>query len=48
MGEYMRFLDLVRPVVTFLPEVEAPARKQSFNDKLMWTAWTLFIYLICC
>merc|ERR1719465_220336 len=44
----MRFLDLVRPVVTFLPEVEAPARKQSFNDKLMWTAWTLFIYLICC
>ena len=44
----MRFLDLVRPVVNYLPEVEAPARKQSFNDKLMWTAWTLFIYLICC
>ena len=44
----MRFLDLVRPVVNYLPEVEAPARKQSFNDKLMWTDWTLFIYLICC
>ena len=44
----MRFLDLVRPVVNYLPEVEAPARKQSFNDNLMWTAWTLFIYLICC
>jgi len=44
----MRFLDLVRPVVGFLPEVEAPLKKQSFNDKMMWTAWTLFIYLICC
>jgi len=44
----MRFLDLVRPVVSLLPEVEAPLKKQSFNDKLMWTAWTLFIYLICC
>lgn len=44
----MRFLDLVRPVVNFLPEVEAPLKKQSFNDKMMWTAWTLFIYLICC
>ena len=29
----MRFLDLVRPVVNLLPEVEAPAKKQSFNDK---------------
>lgn len=44
----MRFLDLVRPVVGYLPEVEAPLKKQSFNDKMMWTAWTLFIYLICC
>ena len=31
-----------------LPEVEAPLKKQDFNDKLTWTAWTLFIYLICC
>merc|ERR1712010_212770 len=44
----VRFLDLVRPVVNLLPEVEAPVKKQSFNDKMMWTAWTLFIYLICC
>ena len=44
----MRFLDLVRPVMSILPEVEAPQKKQSFNDKMMWTAWTLFIYLICC
>ena len=34
--------------MAYLPEVEAPLKKQSFNDKMMWTAWTLFIYLICC
>jgi protein transport protein SEC61 subunit alpha len=44
----MRFLDLIRPVVNYLPEVEAPLKKQSFADKMSWTAWTLFIYLICC
>ena len=44
----MRVLDIVKPVKDFLPEVEQPMKKQSFNDKLMWTAWTLFIYLICC
>ena len=44
----MRFLDIVRPIKGLLPEVEAPLKKQDFNDKLTWTAWTLFIYLICC
>lgn len=44
----MRVLDIVKPVKALLPEVEAPLKKQSFSDKLMWTAWTLFIYLICC
>jgi len=31
-----------------LPEVEQPLKKQVFRDKLLWTAITLFIYLICC
>jgi len=31
-----------------LPEVEPPQKKQVFKDKLLWTAITLFIYLICC
>ena len=44
----MRFLQIIQPAVAYLPEVEAPLKKQSFNDKMMWTAWTLFIYLICC
>merc|ERR1711990_543992 len=45
---FMRFLQIIQPAVGYLPEVEAPLKKQSFNDKMMWTAWTLFIYLICC
>jgi protein transport protein SEC61 subunit alpha len=38
----------VKPVKGLLPEVEQPLKKQAFNDKLMWTAIVLFIYLICC
>ena len=45
----VKFLDIVRPIAPYLPEVEnLPNRKQSFNDKVMWTAWMLFIYLVCC
>lgn len=43
-----RFIDLVQPVKHMLPEVEQPLKKQAFRDKLLWTAITLFIYLICC
>jgi len=41
-------LDLVRPFAGLLPEVEGPYKRQSFNDKLMWTAWCLFMYLVLC
>lgn len=39
---------MVQPVKHMLPEVEQPLKKQAFRDKLLWTAITLFIYLICC
>jgi len=42
----MRLLDLLRPFKTFLPECEAPLKRQSFNDKLSWTAWSVFIYIV--
>jgi protein transport protein SEC61 subunit alpha len=48
MSSGIRFIDIVKPVKGLLPEVEAPLKKQAFNDKLMWTAIVLFIYLICC
>uniref|UniRef100_A0A060T4Z8 ARAD1B03894p n=1 Tax=Blastobotrys adeninivorans TaxID=409370 RepID=A0A060T4Z8_BLAAD len=42
----VRFLDLVKPFTPFLPEVAAPERKVPFNQKLMWTAVTLLIFLV--
>ena len=48
MTSRVRFIDIVRPVMGLLPEVEQPMKKQLFNDKLIWTSITLFIYLICC
>ena len=48
MAERVRFIDLVAPVMKWLPEVEQPMRKQAFREKLLWTASTLFVYLICC
>jgi protein transport protein SEC61 subunit alpha len=48
MSDGLRFIDLVIPVQNLLPEVEAPLKQIQFKGKLIWTAITLFIYLICC
>lgn len=44
----MRFLDLVKPVMVLLPEVQSPQSKVPFKEKMMWTIITLFIFLVCC
>jgi protein transport protein SEC61 subunit alpha len=44
----VRFLELIRPVMCVLPEVASPEQKVPFNQKLMWTVITLFIFLVCC
>jgi len=31
-----------------LPEVQTPERKVPFKEKVLWTAITLFVYLVCC
>ncbi len=41
-----RFLGLFKPVARFLPEAKPPRRKVGFNEKLLWTALALIIYLI--
>lgn len=41
-----RFLNLFKPVARIIPEVKAPERRVSFNEKLFWTAMVLVIYLI--
>jgi protein transport protein SEC61 subunit alpha len=32
----------------WLPEVDGSVKRIDFRDKLLWTAATLVIYLICC
>ncbi len=44
----MRLIDYSKSVEAFLPEVEQPIKRVHFRDKVIWTAITLFIYLVCC
>jgi len=41
-----RFLDLMEPVVKYLPEIPKPQRKISLKEKALWTALALAIYLV--
>jgi preprotein translocase SecY subunit len=41
-----RFLNFFKPISSFVPEVKAPERKVSFNEKIFWTAIALIIYLV--
>ncbi|KAF9910436.1 translocon subunit [Linnemannia zychae] len=43
----IRFLHLIRPFMAVLPEIAAPERKIPFRQKVLWTAVTLFIFLVC-
>ncbi|KAF6748770.1 protein transporter [Ephemerocybe angulata] len=47
MSSGFRFLNLVRPFLPILPEVSSPDRKVPFNQKVLWTAVTLLIFLVC-
>jgi len=38
----------MQPFCSFLPEVSKPERKIQFREKVLWTAITLFIFLVCC
>merc|ERR1711912_147349 len=44
----LRFLELVRPFMCVLPEVTSPERRRPFKERVLWTAITLFIFLVCC
>lgn len=41
-----RFLTLFKPIGRVMPEIKAPERKVSFNEKIFWTALVLIVYLI--
>ncbi|KAI9197314.1 SecY subunit domain-containing protein [Polychytrium aggregatum] len=42
-----RLLHVLRPFISMMPEVASPDRKVQFKEKVMWTALTLFIFLVC-
>lgn len=42
----VRFLDLARPFGAFLPQVEPPQRKIPFNQRILWTAVVLMVFLV--
>mmetsp|Transcript_9441 Transcript_9441/g.40871 ORF Transcript_9441/g.40871 Transcript_9441/m.40871 type:complete len:475 (-) Transcript_9441:399-1823(-) len=44
----MRVLNLVKPFMGILPEIEQPGKTVPFKEKVLWTSITLFIYLVCC
>jgi protein transport protein SEC61 subunit alpha len=43
-----RLLNLVKPCMCVLPEVSTPDRKIPFREKVLWTAISLFVFLVCC
>lgn len=43
-----RFLHLLRPVLFVLPEVVTPEHRVPFQEKVCWTAISLFVFLVCC
>merc|ERR1712142_1070419 len=44
----VKFLEVIKPFCAVLPEVEKPQRRIQFREKVLWTAITLFIFLVCC
>ncbi|KAK2195821.1 bifunctional SecY-SEC61-alpha family/SecY conserved site/SecY domain superfamily/Translocon Sec61-SecY [Babesia duncani] len=48
MAKGFRFLNLMKPIMPLLPEVKTPTRKVAFKEMVMWTAMSLFVFLVCC
>mmetsp|Transcript_45745 Transcript_45745/g.115135 ORF Transcript_45745/g.115135 Transcript_45745/m.115135 type:complete len:480 (-) Transcript_45745:73-1512(-) len=42
------FSALVRPFTKLVPKVEEPVNPVPFEQKMLWTGVTLFIFLVCC
>ncbi|KAL0301261.1 UNVERIFIED_CONTAM: protein transport protein Sec61 subunit alpha [Sesamum radiatum] len=47
MGGGFRVLHLVRPFLSFLPEVQSADRRVPFREKVIYTVISLFIFLVC-
>lgn len=47
MGEPIRFIYLIKPITFLIPEITKPTKEIKKQEKFIWTAITLFIFLIC-
>mmetsp|Transcript_132437 Transcript_132437/g.258021 ORF Transcript_132437/g.258021 Transcript_132437/m.258021 type:complete len:473 (+) Transcript_132437:73-1491(+) len=43
-----RVITLVKPCMCVLPEVSTPDRRIPCREKILWTAISLFVFLVCC
>jgi len=43
-----KILNIVKPLMPFVPSIKEPVKVYEVNDRIIWTAIALFIYLICC
>ncbi len=41
-------MEFIKPFCGLVPEVAKPERKIQFREKMLWTAITLFVFLVCC
>lgn len=44
----LRILHLFEPIIRIIPNIQNPVRQCSVKEKTLYTAITLFIYLLCC
>lgn len=44
----IRFLELIKPFCGILPEVAKAEKRIQFRERVLWTAVTLIIFLVCC
>eukprot|EP00985_Skeletonema_marinoi_P011898 scaffold5637_cov82-Skeletonema_marinoi.AAC.1 len=43
----MKLIQLLRPILRFIPEVEKPTQKVPFSEKITWTVCALLVYVVC-
>lgn len=44
----MRLLDVIKPALYVMPEIRLPDKKIPFRERVLWTALSLFIFLVMC
>ena len=43
----VKILQLLRPVLAFLPSVPTPEKRVSLRDRLIWSVLVLLLFLVC-